>query len=306
MSSAEGSDNQPGGWTDREWRSLLLAIQHKQCTPFLGSGACVPTLPVGSELASRLADACGYPFEDRSNLVRVAQYISVRDGPRVPKYEIANLLPSYGSPDFSDPAQLHRVVADLRLPIYLTTNYDDFMREAFRHGTPRREVRRITCNWNPTRRQYASRSGSPRTPPTLEATVEDPVVFHLHGTLDDPDSMVLTEDDYLDFLMYISQFQELIPARVEQAFAESSLLFLGYSLEDMNFKVLFRKLAAYLQLNTSPQHVAVQLAPRKGASAEEQRKYLERHFDLQKVKVYWGRCEQFGAELRKRWETFRP
>jgi hypothetical protein len=147
--------------------------------------------------------------------------------------------------------------------------------------------------------------------------------------------MVLTEDDYLDFLMNCSHVPEIIPPRVEQAFTESSLLFLGFSLEDMNFKVIFRRLSAYLQRSQAAHHVSVQLAPqgycpaeapvegqppddpetaarkkeeaqaKRKAYAKAQEEYLRAHFGLQRVKIYFGTCEEFCAELRRRWEEFR-
>jgi len=40
---------------DLEWTSLLGQIKAKRCTPFIGAGACVPVLPLGSILAEELA-----------------------------------------------------------------------------------------------------------------------------------------------------------------------------------------------------------------------------------------------------------
>ena len=49
-------------------------------------------------------------------------------------------------PDFNDPAEPHRVLANLNLPVYVTTNYDDFMVKALaRHH---RQPNRVLCQWN--------------------------------------------------------------------------------------------------------------------------------------------------------------
>ena len=45
--------------------------------------------------------------------------------------------------------------------------------------------------------------------PDIDA--DNPVVFHLHGHLGLAESLVLTEDDYLDFLVSISRNDDLIP-----------------------------------------------------------------------------------------------
>lgn len=298
---------QPDGWDERDWKALLLAIKFKQCTPFLGAGACAGVLPLGRDIAQELAEEYDYPFQDNHNLVRVAQYVAVEGGPVTPRFKIIEKFTGKGPPDFNNPYEPHRVVADLDLPVYITTNYDDFLIKALERSIPKKRPKREICNWYMARRRQF-----PITDHTFQPTPEEPVVFHLHGSLDNVHSMVLTEDDYLDFLMYISEEQRLIPPRIEQAFSDSSLLFMGYSLEDMNFKVLFRKLAGYMQRNEGARHVSVQLAPKENESTEEQirrakkqREYLQRHFDLQRVKVYWGTCEQFTAELWNRWEDFK-
>jgi SIR2-like domain len=306
------SDSQ---WTEYDWEGLLFAINYGKCTPFLGAGACAGVLPLGGEIAEAWATEYGYPFPDRTNLVRVAQYMAVHVNPMLPQFKIMEKFGSCGLPDFNAPDEPHSVVADLNLPVYITTNYDDFLTRAIQASTSLREggrtvqkqPRREYCRWYQARQRQR-----PQNLPRFAPTAAQPLVFHLHGMLDLHESMVLTEDDYLDFLMYISELQSLIPPRVEQAFSQSALLFLGYSLEDLNFKVLFRKLAAYMQRNEGARHVSVQLAPQHGKNptpeeleqAERQRLYLARHFDLQKVKVYWGTCREFCGQLRTRWESF--
>lgn len=321
--------SQPDGWNDSDWRQLLFTIRHKQCTPFLGAGACAGVLPLGRDIAREWAKEYDYPFQDDENLARVAQFVAIEGGANTPKYMIVEKFQGKGPPDFNNPNEPHRVVADLRLPVYITTNYDDFMVKALERDFPKRRVLREVCKWYLANRRQKQKTVN------LDPNPEEPVVFHLHGTLDDVNSMVLTEDDYLNFLVSTSELEgKLIPARIQDAFTSTSLLFMGYSLEDINFKVLFRKLASFLQINQSEHHVAVQLAPtvprarRDGEPeetssgtepepnltdeeidklvqrAEKQRSYLQKTFGLQKVKIYWATCEQFAEELRKQWETF--
>jgi hypothetical protein len=51
---------------------------------------------------------------------------------------------------------------------------------------------------------------------------------------------VLTEDDYLDFLVKVSWDNTVIPPRIAEALTDSSLLLLGYHLQDWDFRVMFR------------------------------------------------------------------
>jgi hypothetical protein len=318
MSNGNSNNLASTGWTERDWEGLFWAIKYKQCTPFLGAGACAGVLPLGKEIAAEWA-AEGYPFPDKENLPRVSQYISVVHGARVPHHRLKDKFRGKGPPDFSNPHEPHRLVADLWLPVYITTNYDEFMTKALDGGG--RRPMRLVCNW------YRARQVPLPAYPELRPTPEQPVVFHLHGNLENVDSMVLTEDDYLDFLRYTSEIRELIPPQMEEAFA-ASLLFLGYSLEDLNFKVLFRRLADHMRRSGGSLHVSVQLDPRSirpGAGAnrspaedenvvragqeqmertQKQVEYLERHFGLQRVKVYWGTCDRFASELRQKWQEF--
>ena len=133
------------------------------------------------------------------------------------------------------------------------------------------------------------------------------MVFHLHGCSDVSESLVLTEDDYLDFLVNVWK-DKLIPARIERALTGASLLFLGYSLTDWDFRVLFRSLVIYMERSIARSHVSVQLVPvGKEASAEQQRRvkeHLDHYFENLKVSVYWGTCRQFVAELDRRWRAY--
>jgi len=296
-------------WTDEDWNSLLVAIKYKQCTPFIGAGACAGTLPTGKAIAREWAEEFGYPFPDKDNLPRVAQYIAMREGSlgsTTPKFRLCERFGQSGTPDFTRPDEPHRAVADLNLRVYITTNYDNFMFSALQRDGKRQPLRE-SCQWKP---QPGKRTTKSRPDP--KPSSESPLVFHLHGKLEEPETMVLTEDDYLDFLANISSDPKLIPAYVESALANSCLLFLGYSLNDMNFKVLFRKFAWYMQRTDGPRHVSVQISPQpmKDAKAErelllKQREYLETQFKRQKVKIYWGSCSKFAAELSARWSVYR-
>lgn len=293
------------GWDEGDWERLLLKVDHNRCTPFLGAGASAGVLPTGKAIAQTLARKYNYPFLDSNNLVRVAQYIAVQVGdPDVPKLNVVEQLRGKGPPNFAAEDEIHGAVADLNLPLYITTNYDNFMTLALERDSPPRVPRREFCYWHFIRRHEPLPDLEPLNP-----TRDTPVVYHLHGRLSDPDSMVLTEDDYLDFLMCISQTQELLPPQIQKAFASTSLLFLGYSLDDMNFKVLFRKLAAYKRMGRGGQHFSVQLAPKvEGETPSDEEKarvgrqleHLRSYYGSIDVKVYWGTCQNFARDLRKR------
>src|SRR6266511_3429004 len=118
---------------EADWRRLVEQVASGDCTPFLGAGACHGTLPTGKELSRRWAALHQYPFDDQAVLPRVMQYVATeaRDAVYI-KQRVARTLAGLGPPDFADPAEPHGLLARLPLPVYLTTNYDDFMTRALR------------------------------------------------------------------------------------------------------------------------------------------------------------------------------
>ena len=60
------------------------------------------------------------------------------------------------------------------------------------------------CRWN----NYAEAAGIESKllkKSKYQPTVSQPLVYHLHGDIDVPQSMVLTENDYIDFIVTLSR-----------------------------------------------------------------------------------------------------
>ena len=71
---------------------------------------------------------------------------------------------------------------------------------------------------------------------------------------------MLTEDDYLDFLVAIARDAALLPHQIQRALAGTSLLFVGYRLADWDFRVIHRGLVAATEASLRRLSVTVQLA----------------------------------------------
>jgi hypothetical protein len=287
---------------DISWDMLLPRIESHKCTPFLGAGACFGTLPLGGQIARQWADEYNYPLQDCDDLARVAQFLAVRHDPVFPKERfLRQFIRDAGFPDFTAPDEPHAVLASLPLPVFVTTNYDSFMLEALRNQgkDPRPEL----CRWNkyvtdqPSIFEADDAQGQSSD---FEPSPETPVVFYLHGHQDVPESLVLSETDYLDFLVNLSRDEDLVPTRIRRALTGSSLLFIGYALRDWSFRVLYQGLLSPYPADQRRCSVAVQL-PRED---QAERSYLAQYFGSMDVRVYWGTARQFSAELRTRWEEF--
>jgi SIR2-like domain len=289
--------------TDKDWDVLLRRINQGRCTPFLGAGASYGVLPLGGDIAKQWAEQYEYPMEDRSNLIAVSQFLALKYSDSVfPKDLIVEMFAKAGEPDFSDPTEPHRVLASLNLPVYVTTNYDDFMVKALirRHRQPNR----VLCQWNRAVKDYVTDNPTIlEKDPSYKPTVANPVVFHLHGHVPISESLVLTEDDYMDFLVNISADPNLIPAPIARALTGSSLLFIGYRISDWNFRVLLRSFDRLTEGSVSRLNVAVMRAPAGPDEVKEKTQdYLTKYYENIDVRVYWGTARDFVKELWQRWE----
>lgn len=295
--------------SEPDWTRLIGKIKDGLCTPIIGPGAYTKGFPWSPSITmawTRDYPDYPYPWDGSYDLGRVAQYVSVvAPDPLVPKDALAQQVKSLEAPDFSEPDEPHRVLASLPLPIYITTNYDSFMVKALEHrrAKDKKPVREF-CHWN----DYLEKAYPPIDLEDNPPTVANPVVYHLHGHDEFSDSLILTYDDYLDFLVNISEDNSLIPVRIQRALTGNSLLLLGYQLEDWNFRALFRSIVIFLQKGLKKTHVAVQLDPTLGEKATEEQikraqKYFNRYFETRNVKVYWGTCQDFAKELRQRWKS---
>jgi len=194
-----------------------------------------------------------------------------------------------------------RILAGLPIPVYLTTSYHDFMEAALVASgrKPRSEI----CYWREDLEfdiPSVLDDDSDYSP-----SEEEPLVFHLLGREVLPASMVLSEDDFFDFLVRVSQDSELLPPRINQALADSVLLLLGFRPEGWDFRVLLRGIIKTKPVGRRPKSISIQLPP----SVEDDKKrlpnlrsYLEEFFKGNKFDIYWGDVASFAKELRDHWD----
>jgi hypothetical protein len=289
---------------EAEWERLLYQLNNGDCTPFLGAGACVGTLPTGRDLSVKLARRWGYPYDDDWDLPRVAQFAAMRFGDSVHvKRLICDELGAGASPDFLDPLEPHALLASFPLPVYLTTNYDDFILQSLRAAGKNPNV--ALCPWNDdvsyAATLFNSEAGENPSP-------ETPLIYHLHGVMQDPRSIVLTQDDYLEFLTNLTvdtteDSLRMLPTSILEALTRRSLLFVGYSLQDWTFRVLFHGLLKAVPGINRRRHLSVQVAPSlAGTRADvlEIQRELARYYEDWRISIFWGTAKEFCRELRHR------
>jgi hypothetical protein len=316
-----------------KWPALLRSIRQGRCTPILGPGLVESLVGSRRQIAKNWAETYHFPMaaHDRDNLPQVAQYLAVYQDPMFLRDELAEsvhkqVLNAYG-PDLPEAlreasldelvsavgaqrragnaAEPHRVLAHLPLPIYITANFSSTLAEALTEAGKQPQVE--LCRWNERVEMlpsvYDAESG-------YRPEVQRPLVYYLFGHLQQPDSVVLTEDDYFDYLIGVTGNKDLIPGVVRRALADTALLFLGFRMEDWDFRVLFRSLMSQEGRSRRSRyaHVAAQIDPEEGRILEPERArhYLESYFEDADISIYWGTVDDFCRELWRRWEAESP
>jgi hypothetical protein len=307
--------------------ALITFIKARRCTPIIGPGLAEPLLSSHREIAQRWAEKHNYPMlpQGRESLPQVTQYLSIYQSQIFPKMALSEYLKeeiqkehaSDLPPDLLDewatldevidaagaahrkrnPKNPYTMLAQLPLPIYITTNQHNLLASALKEAGKSPEV--IICPWNNKVEQVQSLY---KLNENYRPDRNRPLVFHLFGRLDEPDSVVLTEDDYFNYLIGVTKNWDLIPPIIGRALTDSALLFLGFQIDEWNFRVLLRSFLSREgadRLKTYA-HVAAQIEPEEGRFIEPERarSILEKYLSINaSVSIFWGSADDFLLQL---------
>lgn len=326
-----------GGNVDTQdlWISLKDSVDDNLCTPIIGSGFYASVFGEQREIAADWSREFNYPLRQNEveSLPQVAQFLATKyrgKEYRALEKSLKNNLATHYPEELSEftqdlesadleemvdvvgkvnrlrnPYDPYKVLATMPLKVYITTNANNLLASALQAVNRSPEV--IVCPWNDfvvQKELYQVKD------PDYWPSVERPLVFHMFGRLDERKSVVLTEDDFFDFLIGVSRNKSLIHESVLQAWSKSALLFMGFQLDDWDFRVIFRSILAQAggALLGEYSHIAVQIEPdvelfMKPADARD---YLETYFSksyyskvptLAVFNLYWGNVDDFLQEL---------
>lgn len=228
--------------------SIVESVRTGKCILFLGSMVsaarppegsdfqCGDLPPGGADLSEQLARECNYPNTDRTNLQRVSLFYQCRQGKS--RKDLVDAITTHVAAPKLEPSPALRMLAELPFRLIITTNYDQLFEQALYSaktigGLPKRP--RITV-YDP------NRNGPPETVP-LDPLEEQPVLLKLHGDINKPDSIVITEEDYITFIQRMGvSYLHPIHEKIRSRMMEWPTLFIGYSLKDYNLRLIFKTL----------------------------------------------------------------
>ncbi|HEU0012636.1 MAG TPA: SIR2 family protein [Longimicrobium sp.] len=219
-------------------------VKKERCILFLGAGAhygpppdslyVYPEKrrpPTGTGLSLQLARECGFaerfPNESPNDLQRVSAYYELGRNRKTLVNTVVDAV-QLGK----TPSPVLRALAHLPFPLVVTTNYDQLFETALRE-VPKKPFVSV---YNPNQDAVTEEPEEP--------SARCPFVIKLHGDVQVPSSMVITDEDYIRFVMRMGDKDphNPVPETFRYFFKRWPTLFVGYSLRDYNLRLLFQTL----------------------------------------------------------------
>ncbi|MHC4508103.1 MAG: SIR2 family NAD-dependent protein deacylase [Planctomycetota bacterium] len=150
------------------------------------------------------------------------------------------------------PSPILKMLAQLPFQIIVTTNYDGLMGAALQQfGKP------------PSIHVYDPSDNATALEMDQDPTEEEPLLFKMHGDLDNQDSIVITDEDYIKFVQRMAEKDDMhpVPQYVRYRMKQWPTLFVGYSLIDYNLRLIFRTLRWRVDKSKFPTSFAVDIHP---------------------------------------------
>src|SRR5438552_3084778 len=175
-------------------------------------------------------------------------------------------------------------IAALPFPLVVTTDQGPRLGEALRGGGKRVELGR-----------YHFRGANP--PVAFAGDPAAPLVYHLHGVVSEPPSLVLTERDVLEFLERLLAQRPGLPDALSAHLQkrDTTFLFLGAGLRQQYLRVLLHA----LRINHDDRSLAVEEGGPAAGSPDDTVLFYERG----KIALYDSPVAAFVDELRRRFEA---
>jgi SIR2-like domain len=264
---------------DMRVRSIAEMVTRRECILFLGSAIHAPAPegskydypaskcpPIGGQLSDLLATECNYPDQDRWNLQRVSWYYEYQAGFRS---ELVREIKEAVHKD-REPSPILRGLGRMGFPIVITTNYDHLYEQALTQVVQeqaRKDQKSETeiaagtaafdkCVYSPKSTVRTNDCGP-------EPSSARPYLLKMHGDLDQPESIVITDEDYIQFVLRMGDKHPYHPVgkNVLTHLIKWPTLFIGYRLSDYNLRLLFKTLRWKMDRANIPASYAVDMKP---------------------------------------------
>jgi hypothetical protein len=201
---------------------LMNALAEKRVILFVGAGASASLeLPTWNQLMDYLAGELGFApeiFKRSADNMVLAEYYSLIKGPIGPLRGWMD-REWHKNPERIVNSKVHDLITKLHFPIIYTTNYDRWIEFAFQAAkAPFVKISNVGD--------------------IQKIKAGDTEIVKFHGDFDDDESIVLTESQYFARL----DFEHPLDIKLRGDTLDKGILFIGYSLGDINMRYLLFKL----------------------------------------------------------------
>lgn len=203
-------------------QELIRALQERRVILFVGAGVSKNLgIPDFRELVDFIAGELGFDpqeFGGFGDYLTLAEFYRIRKGTLRPLLQWLERK-SHVSDEQLKGSRIHELIVRLGCRILYTTNYDRWLEAAFEHhGVPFKKIVHV------------------RDIPQVPGNAIQIVKFH--GDFEDPESVVLAETSFFRRL----SFESPLDIKLRADALGKSILFVGYSLTDINIRYLLYKL----------------------------------------------------------------
>ena len=227
-------------------------MKNNELAAFIGAGLSI-SARAGSwkDLLREAAKKIGLDVEKEQDLISLAQYYSNSQK----RVSIDNLIKERFTG--LEPTDDHKLLAQLPISTYWTTNYDKLIEKALEKNMKKVFVK--------TKDEHLRGSNSNF----------DVVIYKMHGDIDTPEDAVITRSDYEEFgYSKRKLFREIL----EGDLLTRTFLFLGFSFSDPNFNYVIGRLRVLLDEKKTRNHYCIM---KKITSKDENYEYNKIKQELQ-------------------------
>ena len=202
---------------------LISSYKNKNVILFVGSGISNNLgLPTWSELINHVAKELDYDpeiYASFGNYLALAEYYRVKKGSIGPLRSWMDTNWHSGNIDLAK-SEIHKLIANSNFPMIYTTNYDRWIEKSFELY----------------KKSFIKIAGMSDIPKIKDGVTQ---IIKFHGDFDSDETIVLDESSYFERL----EFETPLDIKLRSDVLGKSVLFIGYSLTDVNLRFLFYKLA---------------------------------------------------------------
>lgn len=201
---------------------LAEAIRNNKAILFVGAGLSMNLgLPSFNSLIGKLAEELEFDpelFQMSGDYLTLAEYYYQVKGKLGPLRSWMDTTWHSGDVDISE-SLIHKAIVELEFPAIYTTNYDRWIEKSFEYWkSPYSKITNVS--------DIAS------------AKEGQTQIIKFHGDFDDDESIVLTQSSYFERM----NFESPLDIKLRSDVLGKTVLFLGYSLSDINIRYLLFRL----------------------------------------------------------------